>query len=131
MAAVNMSQSSKAAVAVGEDGLAKFVRDAEEEAAASADPKAPKRQEQEQMQDERRPAMPLHLQTLGVAMLQMAEDCGLVQSPAAGVPLVRVSSNKRSLIITRLSQEEVAHSKARKAQVHKPDQPKIGQPSYQ
>ena len=85
MAIVNMSQSSKATVAVEDAGLAKFVRDAEE-AAASADPKAPKRQEQEQMQDERRPAMPLHLQILGVAMLQMAEDCGLVQSPAAGVP---------------------------------------------
>ena len=130
MAAVNLSQSSKVAVAMKDAGLAKLFRDAEE-ASASADPKAPKRQEQEQMQDERRPAMPLHLQTLGVAMLQMAEDCGLVQSPEAGVPLVRVSSNKRSLTITRLSQEEVAHSKARKAQVNKPDHPKSGQLPYQ
>ena len=127
-ATANLSQSSKAAAASKEWELPKPFQEAQEKA-ASAD--APKDEKGEQhAQDGRRAAMPLHLQTLGVAMLQMAEDCGLVQSPEAGVPLVRVSSNKRVLTITRLSQDELARAKTRKAEV-KPDLPKSGQPPYQ
>ena len=59
--------------------------------------------------------MPLHLHTLGLALLQLAEHEGVITSPAGGMPIVRVDSKARRLTICRVSPEEFEAIKTAKA----------------
>ena len=56
----------------------------------------------------KRQPVPLHVHTLGLALLQTAEQCGALVSPDGGQPLVQMDAKRRKITITRLSESEVA-----------------------